>query len=141
MDKSTRIGQVVPYFYQTQVNLGSGYPSLTETPCADLTDVTLADEDTKLVLSWYLHQTESHQLSLHKVSQSVTDGRTSGPKDRTPGLPGSDKKSPLYDHFLKPNFAKRLGFFGIFLPAAEEFGFTLDYFVRLTALEETDCGI
>ena len=22
----------------------------------------------------------------------VTDGRTSGPKDRTPGLPGSDKK-------------------------------------------------
>ena len=26
-------------------------PSLTETPCADLTDVTLADEDTKSILT------------------------------------------------------------------------------------------
>ena len=36
-------------FYQTQVNLGSDLwvrVSLTEEPCADLTDVTLADEDT-----------------------------------------------------------------------------------------------
>ena len=41
----------------------------------------------QLVLSWYLHQPESHQLSLHKVC----DGQTSGPIDRTPGLPGSDK--------------------------------------------------
>ena len=39
------------------------------------------------VLSWYLHQPESHQSSLNKVSQ----GRTSGPNYRTPGLPGSDK--------------------------------------------------
>ena len=31
----------------------------------------------QLVLSWYLHQPESHQLSLHKVSYSLT----SGPKD------------------------------------------------------------
>ena len=43
----------------------------------------------QLVSSWYLHQPESHQLSL----QNVCDGRTSGPKDRTPGLPGSDKNS------------------------------------------------
>ena len=40
------------------------------------------------IISWYLHQPESHQLSLNKV----TDGRTSGPNNRTPGLPGSDKK-------------------------------------------------
>ena len=39
----------------------------------------------QFVLSWYLHQPESHQLSLKKVLL------TSGPKDRTPGLPGSDK--------------------------------------------------
>ena len=45
----------------------------------------------QLVLSWYLHQPESHQLSLHKVSHSLSDGQTSGPKDRTPGLPGYDK--------------------------------------------------
>ena len=36
----------------------------------------------QLVLTWYLHQPESHQLSFTKVSYS----RTSGPKDRTPGL-------------------------------------------------------
>ena len=30
----------------------------------------------QLVLSWYPHQPESHQLSLHKVSYSVTDIRT-----------------------------------------------------------------
>ena len=40
-----------------------------------------------IVLSWYLHQPESHKLSLNKVSDSVTNG----PKDRTPGLHGSDK--------------------------------------------------
>ena len=42
----------------------------------------------QLVLSWYLHQPESHQLSFTKVS----DRRTTGPIDRTPGTPGSDKK-------------------------------------------------
>ena len=37
--------------YRTQVNLGvrSLGPSVRGTPCADLTDVTLADEDTKLI--------------------------------------------------------------------------------------------
>merc|ERR1719458_2201228 len=37
----------------------------------------------QLVLSWYLHQPESHQLSLHKVSESVKDNRThrSDPRD------------------------------------------------------------
>ena len=30
----------------------------------------------QLVLSWYLHQPESHQLSLNKVSHSLTDIRT-----------------------------------------------------------------
>ena len=30
-------------------SLGPGCPSVRETPCADLTDVTLADEDTKLI--------------------------------------------------------------------------------------------
>ena len=42
----------------------------------------------KLVLSWYLHQPESHQLSLQKVC----DGQTPGPIDQTPGIPGSDNK-------------------------------------------------
>ena len=40
------------------------------------------------VLSWYLHQPESHQLSQTK---RLTDGLTCGPNYRTPGLPGSDK--------------------------------------------------
>ena len=43
----------------------------------------------QLVLSWYLHQPESHQLSLQNVLDFKR--RTPGPKDRTPGLPGSDK--------------------------------------------------
>ena len=41
---------------------------------------------------WYLHQPEPHQLSQHKVPQWV---ETSGPIDRTPDLPGSDKKRLL----------------------------------------------
>ena len=41
----------------------------------------------QLVLTWYLHHPESHQLSF----TNVLEWRTSGPKDRTPGLPGSDK--------------------------------------------------
>ena len=47
------------------------------------------------VLSWYLHQPESHQLILHKISHSFTHGLTSGPKDRTPGLTGSDRNQDL----------------------------------------------
>ena len=41
-------------FYRTQVYLGSDLwvrVSLTEGPCSDLTDVTLADEDTNPVLT------------------------------------------------------------------------------------------
>ena len=45
-------------FYRTQVNLGSDLwvrmsvrLSLSKTPCVDLTDVTLADEDTKSILT------------------------------------------------------------------------------------------
>ena len=41
-------------FYRTQVSLGSDLWvcfSLTKTPCADLTDVTLADEDTNPILT------------------------------------------------------------------------------------------
>ena len=34
----------------------------------------------QMVLSWYLHQPESHQLSLNKVLDSRTDGWTSGPQ-------------------------------------------------------------
>ena len=41
----------------------------------------------QLVLTWYLHQPESHQLSL----QNVLEWETTGPIDRTPGTPGSDK--------------------------------------------------
>ena len=41
----------------------------------------------QLVLTWYLHQPESHQLSFKNVSYL----HTSGPIDRTPGTPGSDK--------------------------------------------------
>ena len=46
----------------------------------------------KLFLSWYLHQPESHQISLKKMLYWLTHSVTSGPIDRTPGLPGSDKK-------------------------------------------------
>ena len=43
------------YFYRTQVNLGpifgSGCLSLSTTPCVDLPDVTLVDEDTNSILT------------------------------------------------------------------------------------------
>ena len=42
----------------------------------------------QLVLSWYLHQPETHQLS----QQNISHLETLGPIDRTPGIPGSDKK-------------------------------------------------
>ena len=45
----------------------------------------------QLVLSSYLHHPESHQFSLHKVTQWVSEFQTTGPIDRTPGTPGSDK--------------------------------------------------
>ena len=41
-------------FYRTQVNLGSDLwvrMSLSKRPCVDLTDVTLADEDTNSILA------------------------------------------------------------------------------------------
>ena len=37
----------------------------------------------QLVLSLYLHQLESHQLSLHKVSHSLSEFETTGSIDRT----------------------------------------------------------
>ena len=53
----------------------------------------------QLVLSWYLHQPESHQLSLQKVLESLSQWETSGPIDRTPGTPGSDKKRASVKHY------------------------------------------
>ena len=50
----------------------------------------------QLVLSWYPHQPESHQLSLHMVLDGLTDWVTSGPIDRTPGTPGSDKHTLMH---------------------------------------------
>ena len=60
----------------------------------------------QLVLGWYLHQPESHQLSLKSVSDSVT----SGPNYRTPGLPGSDKNKPVWriGHTALPDFSLNL---------------------------------
>ena len=52
----------------------------------------------QLVSSWYPHQPESHQLSLNKVCY-IYAWRTSGPKDRTPGLPGSDKNTAQLAQF------------------------------------------
>ena len=49
----------------------------------------------QLVLSWYIHQPESHQFSLQKLSQF----QRTGPIDRTPGTPGSDKNT-LYHYQL-----------------------------------------
>ena len=46
----------------------------------------------QLVLSWYLYELESHQLSLQKLFQSVTPKST----DRTPGIPGFDKNHRCY---------------------------------------------
>ena len=48
----------------------------------------------QLVLSLYLHQPESHQFSLQK-GVGVTQLQRTGPIDRTPGTPGSDKKINL----------------------------------------------
>ena len=47
----------------------------------------------QLVLAWYLHQPESHQLSLQNVSEWVI----SGAKDRTPGLVSCFTCSELAD--------------------------------------------
>ena len=47
----------------------------------------------QLVLSCYPHQPESHQLSLNIVPHLDT----SGPIDRTPGTPGSDKNVNAID--------------------------------------------
>ena len=51
----------------------------------------------QLVLSWYLHQPESHQFSLNKVSDGRTDRQTDGHPDTKigPGIPGSDENSQL----------------------------------------------
>ena len=48
----------------------------------------------QLVLSWYLHQLESHQLSLQNVTLV---SELEGPIDWTPGKPGSDKEYVLQD--------------------------------------------
>ena len=49
----------------------------------------------QLVLSWYPHQPESHQLSLHKVLDSLTHSLSDGHPDTKigPGIPGSDKNN------------------------------------------------
>ena len=57
-----------------------------------------------LVLSCYPHQPESHQLSLQNLLDWVSDWLTSGPIDRTPGTPGSDKntsKIPVCNNFAQ----------------------------------------
>ena len=57
----------------------------------------------QLVSSWY-----PHQLILHKVSHGDSDGQTSGPKDRTPGLPGSDKNRCDIPIFLSEEIKKNI---------------------------------
>ena len=47
----------------------------------------------QLVLSWYHHQPESHQQSFNR--RSCTELERPRPIDRTPGTPGSGKKSFL----------------------------------------------
>ena len=50
----------------------------------------------QLVLAWYLHQPETHQLSFTNLSDSLT----TGPIDRTPGTPGSDNEREIYLKYL-----------------------------------------
>ena len=45
----------------------------------------------QLELGWHLQQPETHQLSQQNF---VSHLETPGPIDRTPGIPGSDKKEP-----------------------------------------------
>ena len=44
----------------------SGCPSVTETPFVDLTDVTLADEDTKSILTYNANRVIQGQFSSEK---------------------------------------------------------------------------
>ena len=44
----------------------------------------------QLVLRWYLHQPQSHQVSLQNVVSELDRYR---PMDRTPGIPGFDKNN------------------------------------------------
>ena len=57
----------------------------------------------QLVLSRYLHQPESHQLSQPNLSHSLTDIRTHRSDPRTPG---SDKKNCDFLSKCSPIFAK-----------------------------------
>ena len=52
----------------------------------------------QLELGWHIHQPETHQFSQPKW---LTQLETPGPIDRTPGIPGSDKKKwqPWCDFF------------------------------------------
>ena len=76
----------------------------------------------QLVLICYPHQPESHQLSLQNTLV-VSELETSGPIDRTPGTPGSDKNRLSKNSFALcillhiVNLTQPLLIFGIFAPA------------------------
>ena len=56
------------HFYRTQVNLGFDSwvrMSVSETPCVDLTDVTLADEDTNSILTDKVNRTIQGNVAMH----------------------------------------------------------------------------
>ena len=82
----------------------------------------------QLVLSLYLHQPESHQLSFTKVTQ----WETTGPIDRTPGTPGSDKNKTKRQKLNKIkgvkwskfrwHHSRRFGFFPPKAPKGSFFG-------------------
>ena len=65
----------------------------------------------QLVLTWYLHQSESHQLSFKNVSNVLTQLERTGPIDRTPGTPWSNKKVSLQKKRkeILPRMEKQIG--------------------------------
>ena len=64
-------------------------------PNLELMQVAPSGGQSGIVLSLNLHQAESHQLSFKKVCEFVCLLQRTGPIDRTPGTPGSDKKGRL----------------------------------------------
>ena len=52
----------------------------------------------QLVLSWYHHQSESHQQSFTKLPYVGRERQTPGPIDRTPETPGSGKNKQKFFH-------------------------------------------
>ena len=66
-------------FYRAQVNLGSVCPDVTPRRFAELTDVTLADEDTNSILTDNAKKGNPRQCGQHKLRNLVANFANNAP--------------------------------------------------------------